>query len=165
MLLHWLPMRAAGFGEGRKAGDGAKAQPAARQPQAPRVELGQQPGGAPVPEQEVLDPEVLEELFEIMEEDALALLQEYLDNAWELLKEIERAVGEGDAGALMLPAHSLKSSSANVGAMQVSVLAKRLELMGREDNMGKAPACWKKMQAAYFRAKKSLKEIIQRGGL
>jgi len=164
MLRHWLPMCAACSGEGRTAGDGAKAQPAARQPQVPRVEPGQQPGGAPVPEQELLDPEVLAELFETMEEDALALLQQYLDNTRDLLKEIDRAVGEGDAGALVLPAHSLKSSSANVGATQVSSLARRLELMGRENNMGEAPACWKNLQVAYSRAKKSLEEIIQRGG-
>mgnify|MGYP003941783863 CR=1 FL=1 len=112
-----------------------------------------------------MDAGVLEELFEIMEEDALSLLRQYLGNSIELLKEIVRAVAAKDAEGLVLPAHSLKSSSANVGAMRVSALAKKLEFMGRENNMDKAAAGWKKLQEEYSLSADALKVIIQRGGL
>ena len=165
MLRRWLPLRPVQPVEGTKPGNEVMAELVLRQSPAPQVDVGQQPGGTQVPEQEILDREVLLELFEVMEEEALALLREYLDNAPELLKAIDLAVGEGNAEALVLPAHSLKSSSANVGAIQVSALAKRLEFMGRENNMGEAPACWRTMQAACCQAKESLEYIIQRGGI
>ena len=117
------------------------------------------------PAGDLLNREVLEELFDIMEGEATRLLQEYLDSAPNLLREVDKAVREGNAAALVLPAHSLKSSSANVGALQVSGFAKRLEFMGRENSMGEAAECWRGMQAAYASAEQALKAVIQRGSL
>lgn len=111
----------------------------------------------------VLDREVLKELFDIMETEATKLLQEYLNNAPELLKNIDVAMRENNANGLILPTHSLKSSSANVGAMQVSALAKQLEFMGKEKSVQEATACWQAMQIAYAQAERALLEVIQRG--
>jgi HPt (histidine-containing phosphotransfer) domain-containing protein len=66
---------------------------------------------------------------------------------------------------LVLPAHSLKSSSANVGAMQVSALAKKLELAAKENRIDESIACWQAMQVAYGQAELALRTIIQRGKL
>jgi len=158
MLQKWLPAPGA----------------VARQPPPPPLEPAAEPAIPPataqgadaaVAEGSALNREVLEELFDLMEAEATTLLQEYLNNASSLLHDIERAVREGDASALVLPAHSLKSSSANVGAMQVSELAKRLEFIGREHTMSEAAACWRSMLTAYAQAEAALQVIVKRGAI
>lgn len=165
MLRQWLPMRSkTDFDTGKKDETIPVTSPKVGSGEAQRSEKPRHTG-VDTGDQKDLDHDVLEELFDIMEGEAPALLQDFLDRVPVLLKAIERAVAAGDAEALVLPAHSLKSSSANVGAMDVSALAKRLEFMGRENSMGEAIACWRQMQAAYDQAGRSLKQIIARGAL
>ena len=64
----------------------------------------------------------------------------YLEKTPELLTGIRDAVSRGDADKLRNSAHSLKSSSANVGAEKVAVLCKELEMMGREAKLDNAEA-------------------------
>jgi len=64
----------------------------------------------------------------------------YLDHAPRLLAEIETAVDAADAGALRDTVHSLKSSSANVGARRLADLCRALEAMaGTRDTGGARP--------------------------
>jgi signal transduction histidine kinase/CheY-like chemotaxis protein len=162
LLRQWLPMSDVLEKEAAKetppvVADNAAASDAERaaKPLAP----------PPANKANVLDLAVLEELFDIMEEGTTGLLQEYLDNAPSLLQTIATAVDSHDAALLVLPAHSLKSSSANVGAMQVSECAKRLEFMGREAKLANADSCWRDMQVCYAQAESNLKDIIARGSL
>jgi signal transduction histidine kinase/DNA-binding response OmpR family regulator/HPt (histidine-containing phosphotransfer) domain-containing protein len=146
-LRHWLPSK--------EMVDGVTAE---------------QPEPAPVPEEGgrddgILDRGVLRELFDIMEDGTCDLLQEYLDNAPGFLARVDKAVGSGSAADLVLPAHSLKSSSANVGAMRVAELARKLEFMGRESNMVPAADTWSQMQLAYVEAERALGTVIARGSL
>ena len=48
-----------------------------------------------------------------------------------LLQQSEQAMSNGDANALRIAAHALKSASANVGAYELSRLARDLELLAR----------------------------------
>jgi signal transduction histidine kinase/CheY-like chemotaxis protein len=57
--------------------------------------------------------------------------QTYLAAAPSLVAELRRAVAARDAAALAASAHTLKSSSANVGALRLSHLAAELEALGR----------------------------------
>lgn len=59
----------------------------------------------------------------------------YLDNSKGLLVEIEEAVGEADGKKIRSTAHSLKSSSANLGADILAAICKELELMGKNDEL------------------------------
>ena len=80
----------------------------------------------------IVDEAIINELFEIMEEQTLTLINSYLINSRPQIEKIEAATKNFDLEALLLPAHSLKSSSANVGAMAVSTLAEQIELKARE---------------------------------
>ena len=62
----------------------------------------------------------------------------YLDSSPQLLRAMQEAVEQGDASALERAAHSLKSSSANIGAMRLAELSKELEAMGRNNTLGVA---------------------------
>ena len=78
----------------------------------------------------------------------------------ELCETIRTAVSAGDATGLREAAHSLKSSSANVGAMQVSALSFDLEVAGREGVMDDAAALSDRLALAINEANAALTEIM-----
>jgi HPt (histidine-containing phosphotransfer) domain-containing protein len=90
-------------------------------------------------EQRAIEKEIRDKAKEWIDEygaDFLVeLIGDYLDDAAARLTRLRRAVAAGDAKALMLEAHTLKSSCANLGALGLSALAKRLEEIGREGNV------------------------------
>jgi CheY-like chemotaxis protein/HPt (histidine-containing phosphotransfer) domain-containing protein len=62
----------------------------------------------------------------------------YRESSPRLIQDIRDCIDKGDAGGLRQAAHSLKSSSANLGAMRLSALANRLEELGRGGDTAKA---------------------------
>ena len=111
-------------------------------------------------EGEVIDEEVLRELQEIMDEDYLDLLRTYLRHAPELIGQIRTAIEGGDAAAMVLPVHSLKSSSANVGAMRLSELAREAEQLAMAGDLTAAEAAFRAVDAAFAVAESALKEHL-----
>ena len=106
----------------------------------------------------VLDEGVLRELQEIMEDDYLSLLRTYLRNAPKLLADGHAAIDRGSVEALVNPVHSLRSSSANVGAMQLSELAREAERLARGGSLADASAAFRAVEAAYQVAEQALRE-------
>lgn len=64
------------------------------------------------------------------------LIHVYLQTAPNLLQRLREAAIAGDAEALRQAAHSLKSSSANLGAQPLAALCKVLEERGRSRQLG-----------------------------
>jgi CheY-like chemotaxis protein len=60
----------------------------------------------------------------------------YLEDSLKLLEALRQALSQGDGVGLKRQAHSLKSSSANVGALQLAELCKELEAKGEEEMTG-----------------------------
>ena len=59
------------------------------------------------------------------------LIDTYLSDAVDQLAALDAAIGTADAAALTRPAHSLKSSSVNVGALDLGRVGRELEEQGR----------------------------------
>ncbi len=59
----------------------------------------------------------------------------YLEDSLRLLESLCQAMSRGDGTELKLQAHSLKSSSANVGALRLAGLCKELEAIGEVGSM------------------------------
>ena len=59
------------------------------------------------------------------------LVDTYLTDLVEQLAALDAAVAGGDPTALVRPAHSMKSSSLNVGALELGRLCRELEEQGR----------------------------------
>ena len=74
------------------------------------------------------DRELLAELVSVIRQEAPRLLA-----------EVRQAVETGDAAALKLAAHTLKGSLASFAAADAVEAAKRLELMGKQNDMAAAP--------------------------
>ena len=98
-----------------------------------------------------------DELQEIMDEDYLDLLRTYLGNAPELIGQTRMAIESGDAAAMVLPVHSLKSSSANVGAMRLSELAKEAEQLAKAGDLVAAERAFRAVEKAFTEAESALR--------
>ncbi|MGD9164009.1 MAG: response regulator, partial [Chromatiales bacterium] len=120
-------------------------------------------GTAPMSTQGVIDRTVLQELYDIMEEDFVSVIQSYLNSAPSLMRGVRDAVQNQDMEALVRSAHPLKSSSANVGAMELSVLAKELEFKGRQNDRNDLINCYNRTAEAYRKSVDELRAIIEAG--
>ncbi|MGB0133260.1 ATP-binding protein [Dokdonella sp.] len=75
--------------------------------------------------------EVVQELLEVMGDGFASLLQIYLEDTPRLLSRLREAADMTDHDAIAEITHSLKSSSANLGALPLAELARRAEADAR----------------------------------
>src|SRR3569832_762704 len=90
----------------------------------PAPASGSPPAAAPA-----IDRQILTQLLEDIGGDTAALaglLGAYLDDTPQLLREMEQAVAASDPAALGMAAHTLKSTSASIGATALSTLCEAL---------------------------------------
>jgi HPt (histidine-containing phosphotransfer) domain-containing protein len=123
----------------------------------------------------VVDQPVLDELLVAMGEGGELVLAEfittYLGNATELVANLEKALAEQDAPTLQRLAHTFKSSSASLGAMRVSALARSLEGVMRQAAQSGASPDWpaialqvSAVRGAFEEARGTLQAIADRWG-
>jgi HPt (histidine-containing phosphotransfer) domain-containing protein len=113
----------------------------------------------PDAEKPVLDESVLTDLNATTGDDPAFvrdLVETYLADAPMQLGGIDAAIAADDTEALIRPAHTLKSSSATVGAMRLAEVSRTLEMTGRSgrldastrDNAASARTEWLSVEAA-----------------
>jgi CheY-like chemotaxis protein/HPt (histidine-containing phosphotransfer) domain-containing protein len=81
-----------------------------------------------------IDQAVVQELLEVMGDGFAGLLQIYLEDTPRLLARLREAADMTDHEAIAEITHSLKSSSANLGALPLSELARSAEADARNQN-------------------------------
>lgn len=74
----------------------------------------------------------LSQLREVMEGEYVDLLQTYIDNAPKELARIHNGVWSRDYDIIAAAAHTLKGSSSNIGAVNLSLMFKELEYLARQ---------------------------------
>jgi CheY-like chemotaxis protein/HPt (histidine-containing phosphotransfer) domain-containing protein len=80
----------------------------------------------------------------------------YLESSQQLLSTIRDATAAGDPAAFAAAAHTLKSSSAQVGAMQLSNLSKEMETLGREGSCEGASELLERIETEYESVREGL---------
>ena len=111
---------------------------------------------APSPSFPVLDQTMLEELREIAGDETTRIISIFLEDAPRLIGTLEKAAAVPDLDAMRDAAHTLKSSSANVGAMALSAAAKRVELGARARKLERPAVAVALVIAEYARARMAL---------
>ena len=113
-----------------------------------------------------LDQSVLDVIRDLENEDAPDIFANiiglYLDKSPELLQTMQTAIAERDAESLRDAAHTLKSSSANVGALILSALCKELEDMGRAGSLLNSASKLSCLFEEYSRVKTALADELKR---
>ena len=100
----------------------------------------------------ILDDKVIAELRESVGGDdafVIDLATTYLAEGPEHLRALEDAVAAGDIAAAVRPAHTLKSSSASLGAMRLSEISRGIEHAAREGRSDGLAAAVEEAKAAW----------------
>jgi len=84
----------------------------------------------------LLNPSVLESLRDLAGDQHLDIINSYQNFAEEAVSDLEKAVAENNAAEVLSIAHSLKSSSLQLGATQLGELAREMETMGLNGDLG-----------------------------
>lgn len=109
---------------------------------------------------EAIDRTVLASLRELQDAGDPDIIAEvgglFVEHSPEKIKAILQAAETADAKGLQVAAHSLKSSSAYVGAMRLSEMSKELELMGRANVMDGAKEKAERLNMEYMRVRTAL---------
>ena len=117
-----------------------------------------------MPEAEIIDQKTLAALLDSLGGDIdflKELVDAYLDSTPGLLAAMRQAAAAGDGAGLQRAAHSLKSGSANMGALTLAVLCKQLEDMGRSGVLDGAEARIDTAAAAYDDVAQALRGVVR----
>lgn len=113
-----------------------------------------------------LDRRVLAQLSDLQSEEDPNLLARvlalYVSESPKEMAGVEQAVLAGDLNQIARCAHTLKSSSANIGAMTLSQIAGKLEVAGRTGNLDEARHSRAKLLSEHHRVLAALNTEIAR---
>ena len=111
----------------------------------------------------ILDPYPLQQLRELSSLSGRDVLGKsighYLQQTPEDVVRLQSAFDSGDAKKFRLIAHSLKSGSANLGAMQYSALCAELEEFGRHDQLAQAAPALEKLKESLPKVLGALQKV------
>jgi CheY-like chemotaxis protein len=88
------------------------------------------------------------------------VINQYIEYTPELLDQLRNAITENDSKSLYMAAHSLKSSNANLGALELAALCADLELKGREQSLAGANEILTKIELQHGPVVNELKTFL-----
>ena len=113
-----------------------------------------------MPEQAIIDMAIYNQLKELMGRDFIAeLIDTYIQETAALIEQLGKALIEGDAPVFGRTAHSIKSSSASLGAVELSQLARELEMMGKANELSGGDEKMEKLAADFLVVKECLEGL------
>ncbi len=95
-----------------------------------------------------------------MQEKFVPIIQTYMRDTPIRFKTMRDAITASDAEQLYRAAHSLKSASASLGANGLSEFARRLEFMGREEDLEDARDLFNEAVREYGIVRHALKKYL-----
>jgi len=108
-----------------------------------------------------IDDSVLRDISAMSGEQSHSLITNivelYLQRSPSLIEDIQQSLHGGDAEQLFKAAHALKSSSANIGAVRVSEIAREIEKLGRNNQVEHAHPHIERLLESYDQAQLMLK--------
>ena len=154
-LQRWLPGRAS-----FALRDVPEAAPEPLMPLQPLSAIASARSPAPPLGSAVLDHDMLEELQEIAGDETARIIGLFLEDAPRLIAQLETGSATPDLELMRDAAHTLKSSSANVGALALSAAAKRIELGARAQKLDRPAVAVALVIAEYARARMALQGYV-----
>ncbi|WP_409031481.1 Hpt domain-containing protein [Janthinobacterium sp. CG_23.3] len=90
------------------------------------------------------------------------MIHAYVDDTPQHFQTLRAAIRELDTGIIRKAAHSLKSSSANVGADGLAHLCKEMEKLGRTDSTEGASDMLTDMEQEFQAVRHSLSALLEK---
>jgi CheY-like chemotaxis protein/HPt (histidine-containing phosphotransfer) domain-containing protein len=139
----------------------AKVTPAAPPAAAAPVVLAAAPAApAPASSAGALDTSVIGDLVDVMGDEFPDLVRVYLEDTPKNVALLEQAARQRSMEGIIAPSHSLKSTSANLGALRLSELAKRLEHGARTGELTEPLALVGELKREYQQVASALTELL-----
>jgi two-component system sensor histidine kinase/response regulator len=111
-------------------------------------------------EQAIIDMPTYNQLKELMGADfVVELIDTYNTETGALIEQLGQSLTSGEAASFRRYAHSIKSSSASLGALVLSQQARELEMMGKVNDLLGAGQKVEKLAANFLLVKKCLEEL------
>ncbi len=122
-------------------------------------------GDAPIGVGDALDKSTIDYLKSLRRGDGPSVLERavgmYLENAPTVLEELRRAIAGGDASAVWKIAHSLKSSSASLGAKQLAQHIGDMEGRARQNDLVEADSRLVRIETEFQKASSALRQTLR----
>ncbi len=113
----------------------------------------------------ILDPQAIDALRELNPDDNGEFVREiagiFLDDTPQRIAELDSSLKSGDVTRFIRAAHSIKGSSANMGATFLKAAAERLEHHAKEHAMEGVDAMINDIKAEWNRAEAAIRELIK----
>jgi len=108
----------------------------------------------------VIDNATFDELKQMSGDDFInELIDTFLEDAPKMIAEIKSAFASNNVESFRRAAHSMKSNAATFGAIQLSALAKELEMLGKENKLNETRDKLKTLDEAYESVRDELKGL------
>jgi HPt (histidine-containing phosphotransfer) domain-containing protein len=118
----------------------------------------------PVPETSAIDSEAINNLRELNPGDGGAFLREiiaiYIEDTPKRIEDLKTSMAAGDVALFTRSAHTIKGSSANVGAFVLKGVAERMESLSRREGLKSMPTMVADCEAEFTRAATELRGLI-----
>jgi CheY-like chemotaxis protein/HPt (histidine-containing phosphotransfer) domain-containing protein len=110
-----------------------------------------------------IDQVVVRDLVEVMGDEFSDLVAVYLEDSPKSVSILEDAIARNDVMGLVGPAHSLKSTSANLGATHLSDFAKKIEHGARSGTLTSPAVAVSQLKAEFGRVQVELTLMLVKG--
>jgi len=108
-----------------------------------------------------IDLEIYNSLGEIMEDELPSLVMDFISDADEKIELLKKHVKLNDAENIFSVSHSLKSSSANLGAVKMSKICETIETDSRNGNTERAPELIDNLTEVFHHSSEELKQLVK----
>ncbi len=109
---------------------------------------------------EIIDKEILQKLRKITGDRFLRILETYKSEAQELLEKLEQAIAEHDPKGAEYASHSLKSASAQIGAVILESQMQEIESAASQSDLREVTKIFTRVQGSFKELEALLEEII-----
>jgi len=111
-------------------------------------------------DESVIDASTFAELKTTVGADFIGeLIDAYLDDTPRLMNELAESLAQHDATLFTRTAHSIKSSSASLGALLFSAQAKELEMIGKQGSLAGVQPKVEQLKRNYLEVEQKLREL------
>ena len=108
----------------------------------------------------IIDQGIYQALVEMVGEDFIGeMVDAFLEEDAQFLADLSRALDFQDVDLFRRSAHSIKSNAATFGAMNLSELAKELEMMAREGQLENAAEKLEPLSIAFAEVSQVLRDL------
>src|ERR1043166_6776598 len=117
-------------------------------------------------EPSVIDPQAIANLPALNPGDNDEFLREiagiFLEDTPQRIAELDQSLAAGDTSKFTRAAHSIKGSSANLGAMALRGVAEKLEHQSRTQGLAAAAGFLAELKAEFTRAQLELTKLVKK---